>query len=430
MKSALYIFLLIVLLNPLQSQTQKEFLSLKTRYGFDVLRRPTVNFNIIPFYSGNEWLPELYLAIEIQNDRLQFIKHEDTYQAEFQVSVVIRHDKDAFYKENWVEKITLNNFEETNSKQIYQYKLFKLNLTKDDQVGKLKPGKFECIFQLHDFSSENDYKSERKFEIGENKPNVIPVSPINFVKIDDNSGYSLPFVASSNALLYNEQYAAYASVFLDSIHDIRINTRIYKEDDEDGQLFYQKYFTLSGDSNVADLKFDLPSDSMSPGKYSIQFSGFSGQNELIAEKDFEIFWFDKSTYLYKADLAFRCMRYLLTEQKFDSVNGLSYDEKEKWMDKYWAEKDPTPHTDYNELMVVYFQRVQDANEKFGLRNKEGWETDQGKILLLYGEPDKIENRIYTVNQKPHLVWIYTKYNLTFLFVDKDRDGEFTLVTEE
>jgi GWxTD domain-containing protein len=82
------------------------------------------------------------------------------------------------------------------------------------------------------------------------------------------------------------------------------------------------------------------------------------------------------------------------------------------------------------LKTEYFRRVQRANEKFNLRYKEGWETDRGKILILYGEPDKIENRRYAADQKPHLVWIYEKQNLTFLFVDLDRDGEFTLVKDE
>ena len=97
---------------------------------------------------------------------------------------------------------------------------------------------------------------------------------------------------------------------------------------------------------------------------------------------------------------------------------------------YWQKRDPSPDTEYNELKVEYFKRIQIANKKFALRYKEGWETDRGKILLLYGEPDKIENRRYAANQKPHLVWIYNNYNLTFLFVDADRDGEFTLITEE
>lgn len=430
MKSILYIFLLLIFINHLQSQSQKDVISIKSRYGFDVLRQPVVNFNIIPHYSGGEWIPELYLAVEIQNDRLQFTKDNEQYRAEYQISVVIRREKDAFFKENWIETETLDNFNDTNSKKIYQYKIYKLNLSRQDRENKLKPGKYECIFQVRDFTSENNYKSVRKFEIYDFNSKKIPTSQINILKGMNQSGYKKPFIPSYGAIHYNQSYTACASVFLDSIQGMRINVRIYNIDEEDGQLFYQDYLTLDRDSTIVDLKFDLPSDSMTPGKYRIRFSGYAEEKELNIEKEFDIFWFDQSTYLYKADLAIRPMRYLLSEEEFERVNDMSYDEKEAWMDTYWNERDPSVDTDFNELKVEYFNRVQIANEKFALRYKEGWETDRGKILLLYGEPDKIENRRHAANQKPHLVWIYNSSDLTFLFVDDDRDGEFILITEE
>ena len=430
MKSLIYIFLLIICFNTLHSQPQKNFLPLKTRFGFEVLQQPYVNFNIIPYYSGNEWIPELYLAVEIQNDRLQFTTDGDNYRAEYQISVVIRHEKDAFYKENWVETVILDNFEETNSKEIYQYKIYKLYLSLQDRTDKLQSGTYECLFQVRDLTSDNTYKSTRNFEIPKFNSDEIRISPVSFLKNSNESEYQLAFNPSPAAIHYNQPYTAYANVLLDSIQGIRLNVRIYKNEEDDGQLYCQDYLTINRDSNIVDLKYDLPSDSMAPGKYRIRFSGYASGKELNAEKEFEIYWFEKSYYLYKADLAIRPMRYLLSEDEFDRVADLSYDKLDKWMEKYWAERDPTPNTNYNELKVEYFKRVQLANERFNLRYKEGWETDRGKILILYGEPDKIENRRYDADKKPHLVWIYNKQNLTFLFVDADRDGEFTLVKDE
>lgn len=430
MKFLIYVFLLIVILNPLYSQEQKDFSTLKTRFGFDVLQRPYVNFNIIPYYSGYDWIPNLYLSFEVQNDRLQFTKDGDYYRAEYQISVVIQQDKNTLYKENWVERVELDNFDETNSKRIFQYKIYKLNISQQDRMDNLKPGSFKCVFQIRDLTSKNMHKSEREFELPQFGSGEIPISPISFLKDSDNSSYPLSFNPSSMALLYNRNYSAYANVRLDSIQSIRVNVRIYKNEKDDGKLFCQNYLTINRDSNVVDLKYDLQSDSMAPGKYRISFSGYVGDKELNAEKEFEIYWFEKSKYLYKADLAIRPMRYILSEEEFDYASDLGYDELKKWMDAYWAKRDPTPKTDYNELEVEYFKRVQKANDKFNLRYKEGWETDRGKIFILYGEPDEIENRRYDVDKKPHLVWIYEKQNLTFLFVDDDRDGEFTLVTDE
>lgn len=430
MKSLIYIFLLIIFLNSLHSQPQKDFLQLKTRFGFEILQRPHINFNIIPYYSGSEWVPELCLTFEVQNDWLQFTKDSDNYRAEYQITAIIRHKKKSFYKENWIETVVLDNFEETNFKSEYQYKKYKLNLSLQDRTNKLKSGTYECLFQLRDLTSDNTYKSSRDFEILKPTSDEIQISPVNFLKDVNTAVYKLPFNPAPAAILYNQSYTAYANVFLDSIQSIRVNVRIYKDKEDDGQLFCQDYMTIKGDSNIVDLKYNIPSDSMAPGKYRIRFSGYTGNKELNTEKEFEIFWFEKPTYLYKADLAIRPMRYILSEREFEQAKDLGYDKLEEWMEKYWTERDPTPNTDYNELMVEYFKRIQLANERFNLRYKEGWETDQGKILILYGEPDKIENRRYAADQKPHLVWIYNNQNLTFLFVDADRDGEFTLVPDE
>ncbi|HEM48623.1 MAG TPA: GWxTD domain-containing protein, partial [Caldithrix sp.] len=381
MKSLIYIFLLVALFNSLYSQEQKDFNTLKTRFGFDVIQQPYVNFNIIPFYSGCNWIPDLYLAFEIQNDRLQFTKDGDKYRAEYQLSVVIRHDEEALYKENWLESVELDNFDETNSRKKYQYKIFKLKISDDDRNNKLKPGTYECLFQVRDLTSKNMYKSIREFEIPEFTPTDIQISPVNFLRRSNEFDDSLLFNPSAAALLYNQRYAAYANVRLDSIQSIRVNFRLYKNERDDEQLFCQDFLTLYGDSNIVELKYNLQYDSMAPGKYRIRFSGYTGEKELNAEKEFEIFWFDKPIYLYKADLAIRPMRYILNEQEFNRASDLNYTELESWMAAYWAERDPTPNTDYNELKVEYFKRVQRANEKFNLRHKEGWETDRGKIFI-------------------------------------------------
>jgi GWxTD domain-containing protein len=430
MKISKYILILLCLHSLVQGQQQKNVITIKSRYGFDVQRRPVVNFNIIPVFSGTRWLPELYLSAEIQNDRLQFVKKDDAYETDYQISVIIRREKETLFKQNWEETEELKDFEQTNSKEIYQYKVYRLDLSMQDRQNLRQPGEYECIFQVLDLTSEKSYKSMRKFKLDDEHPDEFRTGPVNFLKSSNDGNYKLPFIPSDGALLYGRPYTAYVNVLTDTIDTIRINARLYKIENEDGNLFYQRYFNISRDSAVTNIKFTLPYDSMSPGQYRLSFNAYSGDKVLSAEKEFEVYWYDRPVYLYKADLAVRPMRYLISEAEYKKVDDMSYNEKEAWLKAYWASHDPTENTDYNELEAEFFNRVQTANEKYALRYKEGWETARGKILLLYGEPDKIENRMSAANQKPHVVWIYNKNNLTFLFVDSNRDGEFELVTQE
>jgi GWxTD domain-containing protein len=105
---------------------------------------------------------------------------------------------------------------------------------------------------------------------------------------------------------------------------------------------------------------------------------------------------------------------------------------EKWFHSYWKNIDPTQETTYNEIQHVFYRRVSEAVRDYSTRFKEGWQTDLGMVWILYGEPTQIENRKYSVNNTPHIIWKYdfedNKYEFTF--VDKENNGNFILVEPE
>ncbi len=60
--------------------------------------------------------------------------------------------------------------------------------------------------------------------------------------------------------------------------------------------------------------------------------------------------------------------------------------------RFWSRRDPSPRTPQNERRLVFWRRVAEANRKFGDGAKPGWRTDRGKIYILLGPPDDIEER--------------------------------------
>ncbi len=61
--------------------------------------------------------------------------------------------------------------------------------------------------------------------------------------------------------------------------------------------------------------------------------------------------------------------------------------------------------------------------------KEGWRTDQGRVLLIYGKPDEIERNPSSLNTSPYEIWQY--YSLEggseFVFGDITGHGDFELL---
>ena len=99
--------------------------------------------------------------------------------------------------------------------------------------------------------------------------------------------------------------------------------------------------------------------------------------------------------------------------------------KEAW-DRFWEARDPDPATLQNEALMEFFRRVRHANEYFSDFD-DGWKSDRGRVYIVYGPPDEIENRPMSVNSAPYEVWYYYDSGRVFVFVDRMGFGRYELV---
>lgn len=84
------------------------------------------------------------------------------------------------------------------------------------------------------------------------------------------------------------------------------------------------------------------------------------------------------------------MHYLITKEEIKEFNALRSDpERAAFIERFWRRRDATPATLVNEYRQLFWTRVREANEKFLDSPGPGWQTDRGKIYILYGPPDEI-----------------------------------------
>ena len=124
------------------------------------------------------------------------------------------------------------------------------------------------------------------------------------------------------------------------------------------------------------------------------------------------------------------MKYLLSNKEYERVEDLSLEELEVWFKKYWKSKDKTPETPFNEVQNEFYIRVQQAIDEFSLRFKEGWRTERGEALILYGKPSSIEKQHHIINSKPYEIWYYENLDKKITFVDTKDNGDFKLISIE
>ena len=415
----IYIFLLPLMLYPQNAKKQK---SLQSRYGFEVKRRPPVNYTVFVDYNDSTYSPTVYISFSIQYDIIQFEKNGDSYEGGLQLTASIMQNDQVVTKETWKEKIILDSYDKTNAKdyQLYIYHFKNVDTPKEGE-------KFQCVISVMDIVTRKAFIDKRDFEIkkfDENKV-IIPSTKLIFLLNKPKRNFPVPINPNDSILDYGRSYYAYFRL-LENIDDsLNINIRIYKDRENDQKLIKQIYRKAYGDSVV----IEIPTVELAEGKYKLSLSGQYKGSFFKTKKSFSNIWYEKPIYLYKYDLALRPMKLILTKDEMEQASDLSDEELEKWFKAYWKGKDPTPDTDYNEIMDEFYKRVDEVNAKYYRKFKEGWETDQGKIFVLFGKPKKIINRRYTVGKPPYEIWEYNNGKEKYIFVDEDKDGEFILVDE-
>jgi GWxTD domain-containing protein len=116
----------------------------------------------------------------------------------------------------------------------------------------------------------------------------------------------------------------------------------------------------------------------------------------------------------------------VSDSELERIDSGSDAEKERKFRQFWAQRDPTPDTEFNELMSEYYERIDYAYREFSSMQEPGYESDRGQAYILYGPPTDVERRFPT-NAPTREVWEYP--NRTLIFEATSGFGDFRLVSE-
>jgi GWxTD domain-containing protein len=85
------------------------------------------------------------------------------------------------------------------------------------------------------------------------------------------------------------------------------------------------------------------------------------------------------------------VRWIIGDEERAAFKQLSNDEeRDNFIEAFWARRDPTPDTPENEYKEEHYRRIAYANEHFAA-GIPGWKTDRGRIYIMYGPADEIES---------------------------------------
>lgn len=413
MARTIIFFIIFAFCLPLFAGDEQEFFEIKTRYGFKVKRRPPLAFQVYLDFDSLA-RPILHTSVSIQNDALQFEKTKDGYRARYRITLGVRNDSTALQQFSKEHTLLLKDFSRTNSLHEHQQHHYVLNQWPEDFH--LTAGAYTCLMEIEDLVSHKRTAKQLVLHLKDDFTRRVS-SDICFLLSHPDSSNSFQLAPYSANLDFNVPYYAYMQVRADSTNSAPAQIELRRE----GKILVKEDVNPVTINGLRRVVYPLFQDTLSEGAYSLKIK----IGKVLEKKNFKVVWFRKPTYLYEVDLAIRPMRYILTQAQQEEIESLNTQALNDWFRDFWKRRDPSPLTPFNELLAEFYHRVSESNFKFSTRHKEGWETDRGRILILYGPPKNIENGRYATQSLPYLVWTYPDSS-SFLFVDKKRNGEFKL----
>ena len=83
--------------------------------------------------------------------------------------------------------------------------------------------------------------------------------------------------------------------------------------------------------------------------------------------------------------------YIISDEEKQAWKRLATDdERQQFIEQFWLRRDPTPDTEENEFKEEHYRRIAYANEHYA-SGIPGWKTDRGRIYIMYGPADEIED---------------------------------------
>jgi GWxTD domain-containing protein len=120
------------------------------------------------------------------------------------------------------------------------------------------------------------------------------------------------------------------------------------------------------------------------------------------------------------------IHYITNDAEQKQIKALTTtDAKRQFLYQFWltrTQQDPT-------VKDEYFKRVDYANEHYSKSFREGWKSDMGRVYIVYGAYDDLEDFPNSAENNPYQNWHYNNIQggVIFVFVDKTGLGSFTLV---
>jgi GWxTD domain-containing protein len=356
----------------------------------------------------------LYVAISVPNDNLSFLRGEDGgYVATFEYSVAL-FAQDTLLPIERVQTIdvTAESFRQTNSRTQHAFNAEEFTLP---------PGEYRIRVTVADEETRRESRWRGEVKLEQSDP-LLDVSDIFWVSSDERlRALGMPRLVNS---FPTSESQATARVEFYSIGDAQLRL-FWGVFDDAGDTLRHRLSNAMPTGKMQSSEYTVLLEGLPPQSYTLYFEVDGNGRRETRSLEFSVHLPGIPASITDLGIAIRQVKYIATVEENRRLRNASISDRARLFREFWKKRDPDPATEENELMQEYYYRVEYSDEHFST-HRNGWETDRGRIYILYGEPTQIERHPFESGTYPYEIWYYHHINRRFVFVDHTGFGDYTL----
>jgi len=344
----------------------------------------------------------------------------------------------------WADTAYAKDYESSQSGEKFLSGFIKVNL---------KPGSYNYVLQMKR-GEQTDSRISRTQKINiksysEKKTGNVLVSPTLTDKSESSrfilntTGNTVEYAKDFYAIAYLPQYQEDETYTLDIIklsalqEDTTKQNNVFSKKltgeniktDVRPQLLHTEakpYLNLNETNNGYTYAIiDVPNSKFENSLYQLTIKNSAG--DIVVRDNFRSQWKDMPTSLLNLEISIEMLRFIANKETIRKINSGTPAEREKRFRSFWKERDPTPNTEFNELMAEYYQRIDYTYKNFTTENTIGYNSDRGEVYIKFGSPEDI-NRKFPKDGPTTEIWTYP--DRQFIFEATTGFGDFKLVSNQ
>ncbi len=376
------------------------------------------------YLSTNQF--RVYLPVEISFGFLQFVYENDHYNAGAELEVVFTNRASGQSKSRiWQTFATVTDFDETNDTQRMHFTIDSLDLS---------PAVYDITLKYHDLNGQQRISFRQRLTL---KPveDVFFSPPLLFYP-NQSKQVSFPYGDFQPSSLqihwdFNRDMGVFVQ-FWKADSSRNVSTYVEMINAETGKVLLRKDTVFTQPIHRESFSVIIPAELLQEGKHRLKVMHHFNDDSTRKIIPIDIIWFDKPISLWDLQLSIAPLQYIVDEATYKEINSGNDKERRRKLEAFWAKQDPTPETPFNELKKEFYSRVDSTLVRFSTRRKLGWTTDPGRIFILNGPPDKIDDHSLDPIPTPYMKWVYTQGDRQVVYVFRAVDGrkEYELIDEQ